>query len=67
MLLKTLVLKADESVSEIFRHLVEIDSYSVLLAVELSHFNELIVAVLCWGILVKIENTVAYMVMSIFA
>ena len=46
MLFKALILKADESVFEILRHLIGIDPYSVLLAVELSHFNELIVAVI---------------------
>lgn len=26
-----------------------------------------LLAILCWGILVKIENTIAYMAMSVFA
>lgn len=43
---KALILKADESVFEILRHLIGIDPDSVLLSVELSHLNELIVAVI---------------------
>lgn len=30
-------------------------------------YMSILVVILCWMILVKIENTIAYMVMSIFA
>ena len=46
MLFKALILKADESVFEILRHLIGIDPDSVLLSVELSHLNQLVVAVI---------------------